>query len=111
MNGEEEEQQERKKKERAREETESFTGTSWEHETKREQMASRMSLVWCAIALASAAMAAVANAATTHVVGGDEGWRVPTNETFYDMWAADKTFNVGDKLGKELVSSFLAAAS
>lgn len=64
-------------------------------------MASRMRFVCCAIALACAAMAATATASTTHLVGGDAGWKIPNEVKFYATWAADKTFNVGDKLGKK----------
>ncbi|XP_038687218.1 umecyanin-like [Tripterygium wilfordii] len=36
--------------------------------------------------------------AETHVVGGDFGWFVPPNKTFYEDWAKNRTFKVGDKL-------------
>ncbi|CAK7345460.1 unnamed protein product [Dovyalis caffra] len=39
-----------------------------------------------------------ATAATTYKVGGDAGWIVPVNTTFYEKWAADKKFEVGDSL-------------
>lgn len=37
--------------------------------------------------------------AFTHIVGGNHGWRVPDNVTFFDEWAKPRTFGVGDKLG------------
>ncbi|XP_023518646.1 umecyanin-like [Cucurbita pepo subsp. pepo] len=36
--------------------------------------------------------------AFTHIVGGNHGWRVPDNVTFFDEWAKPRTFGVGDKL-------------
>lgn len=55
-----------------------------------------------ALALAVAALLHVA-AADEIVVGGNQGWRVPTtNTTFYSAWASSKTFEVNDTLGKFL---------
>lgn len=34
----------------------------------------------------------------TYIVGDSRGWSVPTSQTFYDSWARDKTFVVGDIL-------------
>lgn len=90
MHGEEKEKTER----------ESFAGTTCEHKSKREQMTIGMGSIWWVVALASAAMAATGIAAITHEVGGDRGWAVPQEMSFYTTWASDKTFNVGDKLGK-----------
>ncbi|KAL3693444.1 hypothetical protein R1sor_007095 [Riccia sorocarpa] len=36
--------------------------------------------------------------AKTHLVGGVLGWTIPSTRTFYDEWAANETFAVGDKL-------------
>ncbi|KAK6935494.1 Phytocyanin domain [Dillenia turbinata] len=36
--------------------------------------------------------------AMTHVVGGSFGWKLPPNKTFYEEWAAPRTFGVGDRL-------------
>ncbi|KAK8620000.1 hypothetical protein V6N13_066489 [Hibiscus sabdariffa] len=35
---------------------------------------------------------------TTYTVGDSTGWRVPTNDDFYDDWADNKDFRVGDIL-------------
>lgn len=39
-----------------------------------------------------------------YAVGGDVGWTVPNNTTFYEDWAKNKTFIVGDELSKLLFS-------
>ncbi|KAL2634070.1 hypothetical protein R1flu_005549 [Riccia fluitans] len=36
--------------------------------------------------------------AETHTVGGAAGWAIPSSRTFYNEWAANETFAVGDKL-------------
>ncbi|KAI4379479.1 hypothetical protein MLD38_005770 [Melastoma candidum] len=36
--------------------------------------------------------------ATTYTVGDAFGWAVPSNTSYYQTWAADKTFVVGDVL-------------
>lgn len=38
--------------------------------------------------------------AMTHIVGGSHGWSLPDNQTFFADWARQRTFGVGDKLGK-----------
>lgn len=38
-------------------------------------------------------------AAVDHDVGGDFGWNLPSNTTFFSDWARNKAFSVGDKLG------------
>ena len=38
-------------------------------------------------------------AAVDHDVGGDFGWNLPPNITFFSDWASNKAFSVGDKLG------------
>lgn len=41
-------------------------------------------------------------AQTRHVVGDTTGWTIPTNgASFYTNWASNKTFTVGDTLGKK----------
>lgn len=37
--------------------------------------------------------------AVDYDVGGDFGWSLPPNPTFFSDWARNKTFFVGDKLG------------
>ncbi|EEF35204.1 cucumber peeling cupredoxin [Ricinus communis] len=37
-------------------------------------------------------------AATKFTVGDGIGWAVPSNASFYDEWASDKTFQVGDSI-------------
>ncbi|KAL3745170.1 hypothetical protein ACJRO7_014302 [Eucalyptus globulus] len=37
-------------------------------------------------------------AAATYMVGDGLGWTVPSNVSYYQSWAASKTFMVGDKL-------------
>ncbi|KAG6589839.1 Uclacyanin 1, partial [Cucurbita argyrosperma subsp. sororia] len=37
-------------------------------------------------------------AAVDHDVGGDFGWNLPPNTTFFSDWASNKAFSVGDKL-------------
>ncbi|KAI9117390.1 hypothetical protein K1719_011556 [Acacia pycnantha] len=41
---------------------------------------------------------AASSEARRYIVGGDFGWGIPPNQTFYSDWASDKTFIVGDKL-------------
>ncbi|KAG6536082.1 hypothetical protein ZIOFF_001124 [Zingiber officinale] len=33
-----------------------------------------------------------------HIVGGSYGWKIPPTTTFYQDWAKNQTFLVGDKL-------------
>lgn len=37
--------------------------------------------------------------AVDYDVGGDFGWNLPPNPTFFSDWTRNKTFFVGDKLG------------
>lgn len=39
-------------------------------------------------------------AAVTHTVGDTTGWTIPSTPSFYDDWADNKTFSVGDVLCK-----------
>ncbi|XP_049931269.1 cucumber peeling cupredoxin-like [Nymphaea colorata] len=57
-------------------------------------MASSKTIVTILLAMA---MAAAASAAT-YTVGDSAGWMIPGTPTFYDKWAASKTFRVNDKL-------------
>uniref|UniRef100_A0A9I9EBT8 Phytocyanin domain-containing protein n=1 Tax=Cucumis melo TaxID=3656 RepID=A0A9I9EBT8_CUCME len=67
-------------------------------------MGSTMRFVWCLIiALALAAMATTSTASTTYKVGDDQGWKVPKDDpALYMAWPVNKTFTVGDKLGKHI---------
>ncbi|KAK1306122.1 hypothetical protein QJS10_CPA10g00377 [Acorus calamus] len=42
--------------------------------------------------------AASVSAATTHDVGGNTGWTIPSDSKTYTNWAAGQTFRVGDSL-------------
>jgi len=42
--------------------------------------------------------------ATVHTVGDKSGWTIGSD---YSTWASDKTFSVGDSLGKSINLSFL----
>ncbi|CAL0304967.1 unnamed protein product [Lupinus luteus] len=51
----------------------------------------------------------IATEAREYTVGDSVGWNTPTNETFYQDWATNKTFLVGDILifnmtGNQMVS-------
>ena len=35
-----------------------------------------------------------------HIIGKSLGWTIPQNASFYQDWAAPRTFAVGDKLGE-----------
>ncbi|KAJ6912931.1 cucumber peeling cupredoxin-like [Populus alba x Populus x berolinensis] len=39
-----------------------------------------------------------ATSETTYKVGDDDGWRVPQNKSYYESWAGDQKFEVGDSL-------------
>lgn len=41
------------------------------------------------------------SSAATYTVGDSLGWTVPPNANTYSDWASDKTFVVGDILGKK----------
>lgn len=41
--------------------------------------------------------------AVDYDVGGNFGWNLPLNSTFFTDWARNKTFFVGDKLGRLLL--------
>lgn len=40
--------------------------------------------------------------AATYTVGDSTGWRIPPNTDFYDDWANNKVFALGDVLGEFL---------
>lgn len=64
---------------------------------QHREMARRLNMVFLLVA---AALLQSAAAQTTHVVGDASGWIVPPNADTYSNWAANKTFVVGDILGK-----------
>ncbi|GAB2232577.1 hypothetical protein Droror1_Dr00011619 [Drosera rotundifolia] len=49
--------------------------------------------------LGLACMLSKSASAFIHVVGGSDGWEIPSNATFYQEWAKPRTFGVVDKLG------------
>ncbi|MED6199456.1 hypothetical protein PIB30_076122 [Stylosanthes scabra] len=48
--------------------------------------------------LAMLAILQLAEAQTQHVVGGSEGWKIPSNDSTYQDWANNQNFSVGDIL-------------
>ncbi|XP_022145012.1 umecyanin-like [Momordica charantia] len=58
-------------------------------------MATRLSLV-ASLFVVGALLHVVA--AVDHDVGGDFGWNLPPNSTFFSDWSRSRTFSVGDKL-------------
>lgn len=68
-------------------------------------MSSRVSMVglfFIVSALALAISLHGANAATTYTVGDSLGWTIPPNNSveFYEDWANNKTFQIGDSVCK-----------
>ena len=61
--------------------------------------AAKMALSWCFIVVVMALLKG-ATVAETYVVGDSLGCEVPPNSSYYSKWASNKTFYVGDKLGK-----------
>lgn len=59
------------------------------------------SLSLAGLILVAANLALAVSAATTHTVGGNTGWAIPTSggDSFYSAWASNQTFVVGDTLG------------
>lgn len=67
-------------------------------------MAARnMNMAQLVMALAFAATLLHGTAAVDLVVGGNTGWTIPPNTTFYPNWASANTFRVGDTLGNSLM--------
>ncbi|XP_030446163.2 umecyanin-like [Syzygium oleosum] len=62
------------------------------------EMATRVNLTAWLIMVISAGFIHAAAAATTYTVGDELGWTVPSNISYYQSWAASKTFMVGDQL-------------
>lgn len=62
-------------------------------------MGRRLNIVFLAT-IAMAVLLQNSSAQTTYVVGDALGWVVPPGSSVYTTWAANKTFRVGDTLGK-----------
>lgn len=62
----------------------------------------RECLMWVFVVMMTSSEVAEAE---THDVGGTDGWKVPSNTTFYSEWATNKNFSVGDSLSE--LSNFL----
>ncbi|XP_056162423.1 umecyanin-like [Syzygium oleosum] len=62
------------------------------------EMATRVNLTAWLIMMIVAGFIKVHRAAATYTVGDELGWTVPSNISYYQSWAASKTFMVGDKL-------------
>ncbi|QHO51795.1 hypothetical protein HN51_020932 [Arachis hypogaea] len=54
-------------------------------------------VVICAV-LGMLAILQFAEAQTRHVVGGSEGWKIPSNDSEYQDWANNQRFSLGDIL-------------
>lgn len=53
------------------------------------------------VVMVVAAAALIEGTAAVHIVGDATGWTIPAGgAAFYSTWAANKTFAVGDILGK-----------
>lgn len=50
--------------------------------------------------LAAVALLQSSAVATTYFVGDSSNWAIPSSPNAYSNWAANKTFKVGDILGK-----------
>ncbi|XP_074575704.1 mavicyanin-like [Curcuma longa] len=56
------------------------------------------SLSLAGLILVAANLALAVSAATTHTVGGNSGWTIPSGANDYSDWASTQTFAVGDTL-------------
>ncbi|KAJ6673224.1 hypothetical protein OIU85_012242 [Salix viminalis] len=61
-------------------------------------MAGRLSFTVGFLIVASVGLLHGACAASTYTVGDDLGWTVPTNSSYYEEWASQKTFQIGDSI-------------
>ncbi|KAG5226094.1 umecyanin [Salix suchowensis] len=59
-------------------------------------MAGRLSFTVGFLIVASVGLLHGACAATTYTVGDDLGWTVQPNSSYYENWASQKTFQIGD---------------
>ncbi|KAJ6355094.1 hypothetical protein OIU77_005646 [Salix suchowensis] len=61
-------------------------------------MAGRLSFTVGFLIVASVGLLHGACAATTYTVGDDLGWTVPPNSSYYEEWASQRTFQIGDSI-------------
>lgn len=61
-------------------------------------MASRLCFNIGFLIVASVGLLHGAYAANTYTVGGGLGWIVPPNSTYYEEWASQRTFQIGDSI-------------
>ncbi|KAJ6758995.1 BLUE COPPER PROTEIN [Salix koriyanagi] len=59
-------------------------------------MAGRLSFTVGFLIVASMGLLHGACAASTYMVGDDLGWTVPPNSSYYEEWASQRTFQIGD---------------
>ena len=57
-----------------------------------------MNMAQLVMALAFAATLLHGTAAVDLVVGGNTGWTIPPNNTFYSNWASANTFRIGNEI-------------
>jgi hypothetical protein len=70
-----------------------------------KKMASRLCFNIGFLIVASVGLLHGAYAANTYTVGGDLGWIVPPNNTYYEEWTSQRTFQIGDTFGKHFLIS------
>ncbi|PQP95849.1 cucumber peeling cupredoxin-like [Prunus yedoensis var. nudiflora] len=67
-------------------------------------MMNKMNMVMACFMVMAVAFPSLLNlkgaTAEDYIVGDTLGWAVPPNTSFYSEWAASKTFQIGDGLGK-----------
>ncbi|MBA0787027.1 hypothetical protein Gotri_026751, partial [Gossypium trilobum] len=61
-------------------------------------MSGKITMAMAALFVVLAANVLQSTNGATYTVGDSTGWRVPTNNDFYDDWADNKVFAVGDVL-------------
>ncbi|KAJ6435827.1 hypothetical protein OIU84_000953 [Salix udensis] len=61
-------------------------------------MAGRLSFTVGFLIVASVGLLHGACAASSYTVGDDLGWTVPPNSSYYEEWASQKTFQIGDSI-------------
>lgn len=59
-------------------------------------MASRLCFNIGFLIVASVGLLHGAYAANTYTVGGDLGWIIPPNSSYYEEWTSQSTFQIGD---------------
>ena len=68
-------------------------------------MASRLCFTIGFLIVASVGLLHGASAATQYTVGEDLGWGIPPNKTYYEEWASQRTFQIGDSIRKHFLIS------